>query len=220
MTLQTLLVFAAMEFVFSITPGPAVLLVSAYGFRRGWPAAMAAVLGIETGNTIYLAISAMGLGALLVASSLAFAVVKWTGAAYLVCLGAWTIWKAGRQSATQEPRLGTFSHPFVQALLTQLGNPKAVLFFGALIPQFLDARAVAAAICGNVGDHRRRRNDHRRRLWLAGRPGQTRRESCFRDLARTRLRRVPHLHRRDLRDGQARDLSVAPLRSLQLTEED
>jgi homoserine/homoserine lactone efflux protein len=140
MTLQTLLVFAAMEFVFSVTPGPAVLLVSAYGFRRGWPAAMAAVLGIETGNTIYLAISAMGLGALLVASSLAFAVVKWAGAIYLVCLGAWTIWKAGTQSATPEPKLGTFSHPYVQALLTQLGNPKAVLFFGALIPQFLDAR--------------------------------------------------------------------------------
>jgi threonine/homoserine/homoserine lactone efflux protein len=87
-----------MEFVFSITPGPAVLLISAYGFRRGFPAALAAVLGVETGNTIYLALSALGLGALLVASSIAFEIVKWTGAAYLVALGIWTIWKSGKES--------------------------------------------------------------------------------------------------------------------------
>jgi homoserine/homoserine lactone efflux protein len=140
MSLQTLLIFAAMEFVFSITPGPAALLVSAYGFRRGWRVSLAANLGIQTGNTIYLAASATGLGALLIASSLAFAIVKWTGAAYLVCLGAWTIWKAGTSEA-HEPRLGGFNHPYVQALLTQLGNPKAVLFFGALIPQFLNTHA-------------------------------------------------------------------------------
>jgi len=140
MTLQTLLVFAAMELVFSITPGPAVLLVSAYGFRRGFRASLAANLGIQTGNTIYLAVSAAGLGALLVASALGFAIVKWTGAAYLVCLGIWTIWKAGK-AETGEPRLRTLNHPYVQALLTQLGNPKAVLFFGALIPQFLNTHA-------------------------------------------------------------------------------
>src|SRR5271165_5611438 len=102
MTLQTLLVFAAMEFVFSITPGPAVLLVSAYGFRRGFRASLAANLGIQTGNTIYLAISATGLGALLVASALAFEIVKWTGVAYLICLGIWTIWSAGKME-TDEP---------------------------------------------------------------------------------------------------------------------
>jgi homoserine/homoserine lactone efflux protein len=136
MSLQTILIFAAMEFVYSITPGPAVLLVSAYGLRKGFPAAFAAVLGIETGNTIYLLVSAAGLGALLAASALAFAVVKWTGAAYLVILGSWTIWNAGKPAPEEKPR--TFSHPYVQALITQLGNPKTVLFFGALLPQFLD----------------------------------------------------------------------------------
>src|SRR5215469_13302211 len=124
MTLQTLLVFVAMEFVFSITPGPAVLLVTAYGFRRGQPASLAANLGIQTGNTIYLAISAIGLGALLAASAVAFEIVKWTGAAYLVCLGARTIWKAGKEEP-DTPKLRSFNHPYVQALLTQLGNPKA-----------------------------------------------------------------------------------------------
>jgi homoserine/homoserine lactone efflux protein len=140
MTNQNLLIFAAMEFVFSITPGPAVLLISAYGFKRGLPAAFAAVLGVETGNTIYLVVSAMGLGALLATSALAFTLIKWAGAAYLVFLGVRTIWKAGRDSP-DEQRPRTFDHPYVQAMLTQLGNPKAVLFFGALIPQFLNTHA-------------------------------------------------------------------------------
>ena len=136
MNTQTLLLFVAMELVYSFTPGPAVLLVSAYGFRKGFGAAFAAVLGIETGNTIYLLISAAGLGALLATSALAFEIVKWAGAAYLVALGSWTIWRAGKDAPAAKPR--ALSHPYVQALLTQLGNPKTVLFFGALLPQFLD----------------------------------------------------------------------------------
>ena len=139
MTLQTFLIFAAMELVFSLTPGPAVLLVSAYGFRRGARASFAANLGIQTGNTLYLILSATGLGALLAASALAFQVVKWTGAAYLVCLGSWTIWNAGKPH--MDAPVGALNGAYVQALLTQLGNPKAVLFFGALIPQFLNTHA-------------------------------------------------------------------------------
>ena len=136
MSTDKLLLFVAMELVYSFTPGPAVLLVSAYGFRKGFGAAMAAVLGIETGNTIYLLISAAGLGALLATSAFAFEIVKWAGAAYLVILGSWTIWRAGKDAPEEKPRV--LSHPYVQALLTQLGNPKTVLFFGALLPQFLD----------------------------------------------------------------------------------
>lgn len=136
MSTDKLLLFIAMELVYSFTPGPAVLLVSTYGFRKGFGAAMAAVLGIETGNTIYLLISAAGLGALLATSAFAFEIVKWAGAAYLVMLGSWTIWRAGKDTPDEKPRV--LSHPYVQALLTQLGNPKTVLFFGALLPQFLD----------------------------------------------------------------------------------
>ncbi len=137
MSLQTILLFAAMEFVFSITPGPAVMLVTAYGFRHGARAGFFASLGIEAGNTIYLLVSAAGLGAVLATSSFAFEIVKWAGAAYLVILGTLTICKAGRE-APQDEKSRVLTHPFVQALLTQLGNPKSVLFFGALLPQFLD----------------------------------------------------------------------------------
>lgn len=138
MSTDKLLLFVAMELVYSFTPGPAVLLVSTYGFRKGFGAAMAAVLGIETGNTIYLLISAAGLGVLLATSAIAFEIVKWAGAVYLIVLGSWTIWRAGKDASDEKPRV--LSHPYVQALLTQLGNPKTVLFFGALLPQFLDVR--------------------------------------------------------------------------------
>jgi homoserine/homoserine lactone efflux protein len=136
MSTDKLLLFIAMELVYSFTPGPAVLLVSSYGFRKGFGAAIAAMLGAETGNTIYLLISAAGLGALLATSVLAFEIVKWAGAFYLLVLGSWTIWRAGKDTPEEKPRL--LNHPYVQALLTQLGNPKTMLFFGALLPQFLD----------------------------------------------------------------------------------
>jgi homoserine/homoserine lactone efflux protein len=136
MSTDKLLLFVAMELVYSFTPGPAVLLVSSYGFRKGFGAAMAAMVGVQTGNTIYLLVSAAGLGALLATSVLAFEIVKWAGAVYLLILGSWTIWRAGKDAREEKPRL--LNHPYVQALLTQLANPKTMLFFGALLPQFLD----------------------------------------------------------------------------------
>jgi homoserine/homoserine lactone efflux protein len=140
MTLQTLLLFIGAELIFSATPGPAAMLVSAYGFRGGLRAAIAANIGVQTGNAIYIIISAAGLGALMAASALAFTAIKALGAAYLIFLGARTIWRAGREQDQPRP-LGT---PYRQALLTQLANPKAVLFFGAFLPQFLGPHKMLA----------------------------------------------------------------------------
>jgi homoserine/homoserine lactone efflux protein len=135
MPLHTLYWFIGAEIIFSVTPGPAVLLISAYGFRGGFRAALAANAGIQSGNAIYILVSALGLGALFAASALAFDIVKALGAAYLIFLGIRTIWQAGK---TREKAPGLLGKPYAQALLTQLGNPKAVLFFGALLPQFLN----------------------------------------------------------------------------------
>jgi homoserine/homoserine lactone efflux protein len=137
MSLQVVLLFTVMEFVFCVTPGPAVLLASTYGFRNGTRTAFIASLGTETGNTVYMFVSAAGLGALLRASSVAFEIVKWAGAAYLVFLGIRTIWKAGHEAPNdQRPRI--INHPYLQALITQFGNPKVIVFYTSLIPQFLD----------------------------------------------------------------------------------
>lgn len=137
MALHNLLLFAVAEIIFSLTPGPAVMLIGAYGFRGGWRDALAAIAGIQTGNTLYYIVSVMGLAALVTASPIAFDIIRLAGAAYLIWLGGAAIWKSfGADDDAAGPRL--MGKPFVQATLTQLGNPKALLFFGALLPQFLD----------------------------------------------------------------------------------
>lgn len=128
--------FTALAFVASITPGPAVLLVVAHGLKGGFVSSLKASLGVQAGNGIYLTLSALGLGAILAASEALFHAVKWVGAAYLVYLGVKTIRNARAAAPTggREPML---ARPFTQATMAQLANPKSVLFFGALMPQFL-----------------------------------------------------------------------------------
>jgi homoserine/homoserine lactone efflux protein len=134
MSTQALLLFFGTGLIFSLTPGPAVLQVTAQAFRGGFGAAMEAVLGTMAGGALYIAISALGVGALIAASATAFAIIKWLGAAYLILMGVYAIWRA-QEAHTEVRKPGG---PFRQAFLTQLGNPKAVLFFGAFMPQFLD----------------------------------------------------------------------------------
>jgi homoserine/homoserine lactone efflux protein len=137
LTLHGLLLFIGAELIFSLTPGPTVMMISAYGFRGGFRDALAAIAGTQTGNTLWYVICVTGLGALVTASPSVFHAIRLLGAAYLVFLGASAIWKSFHTSADSHgPRL--MGKPYVQATLTQMGNPKAILFFGAIVPQFLD----------------------------------------------------------------------------------
>ncbi len=139
LTTHGLLLFIGAELIFSLTPGPTVMLISAYGFKGGFRDALAAIAGTQTGNTLWYVICVTGLGALVTASPLLFNAIKLLGALYLIWLGAISLWKSWRSSEDAAgPKL--MGKPYPQALLTQMGNPKAILFFGALVPQFLDTR--------------------------------------------------------------------------------
>jgi threonine/homoserine/homoserine lactone efflux protein len=117
-----------------------VLLISAYGFKGGFRAALAAIAGTQTGNALWYVICVTGLGALVTASPMLFQAIKLAGAAYLIWLGAMALWKSWRnRDEALGPKL--MDKPYLQATLTQMGNPKAILFFGALVPQFLDTKA-------------------------------------------------------------------------------
>ena len=121
-----------------MTPGPAVLLVISQGMRRGFRNSRRGAAGILTGNAIYFALSAAGLGALLVASKQVFDVLQIAGAAYLVLLGLKMIAWPSRPVDEEAPVEDRGAGSFVQGLVTQLANPKAIVFFTALLPQFID----------------------------------------------------------------------------------
>lgn len=140
MAWDRLLLFAGGELLFSLTPGPTVVMISAYGFRGGFRDALAAICGTQTGNSIWYVLCALGLGAVVTASPLAFAVLRYLGAAYLIWLGATALWQS-RKPMPGAPERKFGANPYIQAVLTQLGNPKALLFFGAFVPQFLDTHA-------------------------------------------------------------------------------
>lgn len=123
-----------------VTPGPVVLYVVARSMSQGPRAGLASVLGAELGNSVHVAAAALGLAALLASSALAFSIVKYLGAAYLVFLGARKL--AGRDVAGAEgspdaPRQSLRS-VFAQGVVVAILNPKTALFFLAFLPQFVD----------------------------------------------------------------------------------
>lgn len=145
MTLTTWAFFILTETALCLTPGPAVLFVVSQALKHGSLKSLWANAGILSGNAFYFALSATGLGALLLASHRLFLGVKWAGAAYLVYLGVKTFLDRGASdevtSATSEtagPRL------LVRGFAVQAANPKALVFFTALLPQFINPAANVA----------------------------------------------------------------------------
>jgi threonine/homoserine/homoserine lactone efflux protein len=134
MSLSSILFFAATELVLCLVPGPAVLLVISQAMKRGFRTSTRGAFGILAGNAIYFALSAAGLGALLMASRVVFEVIRYAGAGYLMLVGFRMIFFASSISAAPEAE----SRSFVQGLITQLANPKAIVFFTALLPQFVN----------------------------------------------------------------------------------
>ena len=157
MTFQTWLLFCATETVLCLTPGPAVLLVVSLALARGARAGLGGSVGILAANAAYFLLSGTGLGAVLLASWQLFVVIKWLGAAYLVWMGVRMVLRPARVAAGAGPTPAAFSRPsvragtFWQGFVTQAANPKALIFFTALLPQFIDPRqgvATQVAILG------------------------------------------------------------------------
>jgi homoserine/homoserine lactone efflux protein len=148
-SLRVWVLFVVTEAVLCLTPGPAVLFVVSCGLARGGRAALWGNAGILSGNTFYFVLSALGLSAMLLASHEVFTIIKYLGAAYLVWLGIRTIRGSGlalRPDAHAEPsvqRWGMLARGFA----LQASNPKALMFFVALLPQFIDThRAIGPQI--------------------------------------------------------------------------
>jgi homoserine/homoserine lactone efflux protein len=132
--------FAATETVLCLTPGPAVLFVLSSALRSGARRSLASNAGILAANMVYFVLSATSLGALLAASFDLFSTVKWMGAAYLIFLGLRTLFGKtallpGGASIERSPL-----RMFTDGFILQASNPKSILFFTALLPQFINPR--------------------------------------------------------------------------------
>jgi homoserine/homoserine lactone efflux protein len=139
MSLEAWLAFCITETVLCFTPGPAVLFVVSVAIARDARAGLAASLGILVANALYFALSATGIAALVLASGQLFGALKWIGAGYLVWIGLHMLLARGAAAAAPAPR--SVQRAFARGLLVQGANPKALLFFVALLPQFIDAGA-------------------------------------------------------------------------------
>ncbi|XZG69589.1 LysE family translocator [Chitinibacteraceae bacterium HSL-7] len=138
MTLSTWLMFMSLAFAIIATPGPSAMLCLNHGARHGKKRALATVFGGVTAALTLMSASFIGLGAILAASTSFFLLVKLAGAAYLVWLGvrAWRASFAAPTEAARAPeRQGGL---FRQGYLVGISNPKDLLFFGALFPQFIN----------------------------------------------------------------------------------
>jgi threonine/homoserine/homoserine lactone efflux protein len=135
----TLLAYVGLVLAIAIAPGPNVLFVMTQSAWRGPQAGLFAAAGVESANLVYVLCSAAGLASLIAASGTMFEVIKWAGAAYLLWLGFKAIRSSFRQDASPSLALGEASaRAYRDGLMVGAGNPKTILFFLALFPQFID----------------------------------------------------------------------------------
>jgi threonine/homoserine/homoserine lactone efflux protein len=144
--LHSLMLFVVAAVIILVVPGPAVLYITARSMDQGRLAGFVSVLGVATGSVVHVVAAALGLSALLLSSAVAFSVVKYLGAAYLVYLGIRKL-MVREELQTVEARSGQkLSRIFLQGIVVNVLNPKTALFFFAFIPQFVDPARGSVAL--------------------------------------------------------------------------
>jgi len=139
-SLQLYLAYVAACIALALLPGPNVTLVIANGLRYGTRAALINIVGAQVGLAIVIGIVGVGLTSLIATMGYWFDWVRLAGAAYLIWIGVNLVLKPAAISAPDAPLAPPRGGFFLQGMLVLLSNPKALLFFGAFIPQFVDLK--------------------------------------------------------------------------------
>lgn len=149
---QHLLLFIAAGWLLNLTPGPDVLYIVTHSLRSGARAGIIAGLGITAGCFVHIFAAAVGVSALLATSAMAFTVLKWMGAAYLLWIGVKILFSR-RPQATTDLMAAAASEPqrplkavFIGGFWTNVLNPKVAIFFLAFVPQFIAPDAARPAL--------------------------------------------------------------------------
>lgn len=166
MSLHTWLLYVSLAGVVIASPGPSALLCATHAARYGVRPVLATIVGGITASMTLMGLSALGLGAVIAASDTLFHAIKWAGAAYLLYLGISTWRNQGGEAAGNAPAADDAQQPkeesglsmwrtwgplYRKGFVVGIGNPKDLLFFSALFPQFLDASAPVAGQLGVLG---------------------------------------------------------------------
>ena len=153
MNWNTWWLFTVTSLVLDLTPGPAVLYVLSSALRAGARLSVFSAAGILSANALYFALSSLGVGALVLASANLFTWIRWLGAAYLLYMGLRAITghrailpKPGAASGDVRPR-----KLWSGGLFLQLSNPKAIVYFAAILPQFVNPHAPVAKQIWTLG---------------------------------------------------------------------
>jgi len=155
--LPHLLAFIAAGWLLNLTPGPDVLYVVTNSLRSGVRAGVMAGLGITAGCFVHIFAAAVGVGTLMATSATAFTVLKYIGAAYLLCLGVRMLLSRAKPPADLEAVAAVSEARSLKAIFlggfwTNVLNPKVALFFLAFVPQFIapgtDSKALAFVLLG------------------------------------------------------------------------
>jgi threonine/homoserine/homoserine lactone efflux protein len=141
-SVETLLAFTLAGVILVIVPGPSVLFIVGRALAHGRRAALASVAGNTAGASLVVIVVALGFGAIAAQSAGVFTALKLAGAAYLVYLGVQTIRKRGEIVARlDEPSTPADRRMFLQGVIVGVTNPKVLIFFAAVLPQFVDTEA-------------------------------------------------------------------------------
>lgn len=150
---STLTLFVSVASIMVFVPGPNTLYIIARSIQQGRLAGIVSSLGVQVGTMVHMAAAALGISALLVSSSLAFQVVKYAGAFYLIYLGIRTLLSKEKIEKASVHR-AKLSRVFYQGIVVNVLNPKTALFFFAFLPQFINpargAVALQIAILGTI----------------------------------------------------------------------
>ena len=142
MPLETIFLFLIADLMFCLTPGPATMVAVSHALPHG-PAggmrgALGPIVGVNVGNFIWYGLTAFGLIALIQAVPTAYAVLRWIGVAYLVWMAFQMLSGTTSALAKQSAKSANFGKGFLNGLAVHMSNPKALLFYTAFIPPFID----------------------------------------------------------------------------------
>lgn len=148
MTLHSYLLFVVAAFALVLVPGPDMMYMLGRCLAQGRRAGILSAVGFNLGGYVHITAAVLGLSAILAASSTAFTLVKWLGAAYLVYLGLSTLWSSSQPLAPLDAGADARRGRTIlwQAFLSDVLNPKVALFFLALLPQFVNRDAPHPAL--------------------------------------------------------------------------